>query len=127
MRKVFIAVSTMWFAACAPKFPTMTPDEFEKAIAEPDVQLVDVRTAEEYSQGHIAGAMNIDWRSAEFADDAVRRLDKTKPIAIYCKAGRRSHAAAGKLYQMGYRHIVELQGGFEAWQAAGKTFQAGVL
>ena len=126
MRKVFISISTMWFAACAPKFPALTPDEFEKVVAEPYVQLVDVRTPEEYKQGYIAGAMNIDWRSAEFADDAVRMLDPAKPIAVYCKAGRRSHAAAGKLYRMGYRHIVELQGGFEAWQAAGKTFQTDV-
>ena len=116
-----IYISTLWFAACAPKFPTLTPDEFAKVIAEPDVQLVDVRTPEEFSQGHIAVAMNIDWRSEAFADDATRMLDPAKPIAIYCKAGRRSHAAAGKLYKMGYRDIVELKGGFEAWHAAGKT------
>lgn len=120
MRKLFITVSTLWFAACAPKFPTVTPDEFEKVIAEPDVQLVDVRTAEEYNQGHIAGAMNIDWRSEEFADNAVRMLNASKPIAIYCKAGRRSHAAAGRLYKMGYKHIVELEGGYDAWQSVGK-------
>ena len=63
MRKLFIAISTMLFAACAPKYPTVTPDEFEQAIAEPDVQLIDVRTPEEYEQGHIVGAMNIDWKS----------------------------------------------------------------
>jgi len=120
MKKICIAISTMWFAACAPKFPTLTPDEFEQVIAGQDVQLVDVRTPEEFEQGYIPGAMNIDWRSAEFADNAVRMLDPSKPIAIYCKAGRRSHAAAGKLYTMGYKHIVELEGGFEAWQAAGK-------
>ena len=114
----------MWFAACAPKFPALTPDEFEKTIAEPDVQLVDVRTPEEYYKGYIVRAMNIDWKSEEFAEDAARMLDKDKTVALYCRAGRRSHAAAGKLYAMGYRHIVELDGGFEAWMAAGKTFQA---
>ena len=91
MKKVFLTISTMFFAACAPKFPTLTPDEFEKVIAEPDVQIVDVRTPEEYDQGYIAGAMNIDWRSEGFADDAVRMLDPSKPVAIYCKVGRRSH------------------------------------
>ena len=124
MKKLFIAVSTMLFAACAPKFPTVTPDEFEQAIAESDVQLIDVRTPEEYEQGHIVGAMNIDWKSDSFTDDAASMLDMSKTIAIYCKAGRRSHAAAGKLYTMGYQHIVELQGGFEAWKTAGKTVQA---
>jgi len=126
MKKIVISISTMWFAACAPKFPTLTPDEFEQTVAKPDVQLIDVRTPEEYNHGYIAGAMNIDWKSDEFADDAVRMLDRSKPIAVYCKAGRRSHAAAGKLYKMGYKDIVELKGGFEAWQAAGKTIQADV-
>lgn len=126
MKKLFIAVSTMLFAACAPKFPTLTPDEFEQAIANPDVQLIDVRTSDEYDAGYIIGAMNIDWRSDDFAQEALRLLDKDKTIAVYCKAGRRSHAAAGKLYSMGYKNIIELQGGFDAWQAAGKTFQADV-
>ena len=120
MKKIFIAVSTMLFAACAPKFPTLMPDEFAKTITLPDVQLVDVRTPEEFAIGHIADAINIDWRDSTFASQATEQLDKSKTIAVYCKAGRRSHAAAGKLYSMGYKNIVELQGGIEAWQAAGK-------
>lgn len=88
MRKLFISISTLLFAACAPKFPALTPDEFEQKIAEPDVQLVDVRTPEEYCQGYIVRAMNIDWKSAEFEEDARRILKPDKPIAIYCKALR---------------------------------------
>lgn len=126
MNKLCITLSTMLFAACAPKIPALTPDEFEQAIARPDVQLVDVRTPEEYEQGYIAGAMNIDWKSDAFAGEAAGMLDKSKTIALYCRGGRRSHAAAGKLYTMGYKHIVELQGGFEAWKAAGKVSQADV-
>ncbi|MBR4263193.1 MAG: MBL fold metallo-hydrolase [Paludibacteraceae bacterium] len=126
MRKLFIAISTMLFAACAPKYPTVMPDEFEQAIAEPDVQLVDVRTPDEYEQGHIVGAMNIDWKSDAFADEAAQMLDKSKTVAVYCRGGRRSHEAGNKLYTMGYTHIVELQGGLEAWKAAGKTVQAEV-
>ncbi len=126
MRKLFIAISTMLFAACAPKYPTVTPDEFEQAIADPDVQLVDVRTPEEYEQGHIVGAMNIDWKGKTFSDEAGQMLDKSKTVAVYCRGGRRSHEAGNKLYKMGYTHIVELQGGFEAWKAAGKAVQAEV-
>ena len=126
MKKLFIAISTMLFAACAPKYPTVTPDEFEQTIAEPDVQLIDVRTPEEYEQGHIVGAMNIDWKSDSFVDDATSMLDKSKTVAVYCRVGHRSHEAGKKLYKMGYTHIVELQGGFEAWKAAGKTVQAEV-
>ena len=116
----------MLFAACAPKYPTVTPDEFEQAIAEPDVQLVDVRTPEEYEQGHIVGAMNIDWKNDAFADEAGQMLDKSKTVAVYCRSGHRSHEAGNKLYTMGYTHIVELQGGLEAWKTAGKTVQAEV-
>ena len=126
MKKLFIAISTMLFAACAPKYPTVTPDEFEQAIAEPDVQLVDVRTPEEYEQGHIVGAMNIDWKNDAFADEAGQMLDKSKTVAVYCRSGHRSHEAGNKLYTMGYTHIVELQGGLEAWKTAGKTVQAEV-
>ena len=126
MRKLFIAISTMLFAACAPKYPTVTPDEFEQAISESDVQLVDVRTPEEYEQGHIVGAMNIDWKSDAFAHEATSMLDKSKTIAIYCRVGHRSHEAGNKLYKMGYTRIVELQGGLEAWKSAGKTVQAEV-
>ena len=126
MKKLFIAMSSMLFAACAPKYPTVTPDEFEQAIAEPDVQLVDVRTQEEYEQGHIVGAMNIDWKNDAFADEAEQMLDKSKTVAVYCRGGRRSHEAGNKLYIMGYTHIVELQGGLEAWKTAGKTVQAEV-
>ena len=126
MRKLFIAISTMLFAACAPKYPTVTPDEFEQTIAEPDVQLIDVRTPEEYEQGHIVGAMNIDWKSDSFVDDATSMLDKSKTVAVYCKVGHRSHEAGDKLYKMGYKHIVELQGGLEAWKTAGKTVQPDV-
>ncbi len=126
MKKLFIAISTMLFAACAPKYLTVTPDEFEQVIAKPDVQLIDVRTPDEYEQGHIVGAMNIDWKSDTFADDAEQILDKSMNVAVYCRSGRRSHEAGNKLYKMGYTHIVELQGGLEAWKAAGKTVQAEV-
>ena len=126
MRKLFIAISTLLMAACAPKYPTVTPDEFEQTIAEPDVQLIDVRTQEEYEQGHIVGAMNIDWKSDSFVDDATSMLDKSKTVAVYCRVGHRSHEAGDKLYTVGYTHVVELQGGLEAWKAAGKTIQAEV-
>lgn len=121
MRKLCLLVSTIFYAACTPKYQTLTPDEFEQMTAQPEVMIVDVRTPEEYVAGHIANALNLDWRSEKFAEQAIEQLDKTTPIALYCKAGRRSHAAAGKLHQMGFTQIVELQGGFDAWQAAGKT------
>ena len=104
----------MLFAACAPKFPALTPDEFARVIKQEDVVLVDVRTPEEFAEGHIAGAKNIDWRDSAFARRASEQLDKSKTLALYCKAGRRSHAAAGKLSAMGYQNIVELRGGIEA-------------
>lgn len=116
MKKLIIAATTMFFAACAPDFPALSPDEFAEAIRQPDLLLVDVRTPEEYAEGHIEGALNINWRDTAFAQQAAEQLDKTKTIALYCKAGRRSHAAAGKLHTMGFDRIIELKGGYDAWK-----------
>ena len=63
-------------------------------IKESGVSLVDVRTAEEYSEGHISGAINIDFRQKDFMEKAKSLLDKSKKIAVYCRSGRRSASAA---------------------------------
>ena len=81
-----------------------------------DVVLLDVRTAEEYAEGHIEGATNIDVRSDSFAERAESILPKQKTIAVYCRSGRRSAQAANLLAKRGYR-VVNLSGGIIAWNA----------
>src|SRR4030095_13344270 len=70
---------------------TVAIDTFEKKLAVPKPQLIDVRTREEYAEGHLKNAKNINFNSADFTE-RVAKLDKTKPVLVYCKAGGRSSA-----------------------------------
>lgn len=79
--------------------------------------LVDVRTPEEYDLGHLDGAVNIDWFAPDFAD-RFQDIPKDRTIYVYCKKGGRSAKAQEKLRSLGYDHVVDLKGGYEAWEAA---------
>jgi len=93
----------------------LTANEFKAAISKGDVQLVDVRTAREYKSGHISKALNIDFfqRSAFMA--GIEKLDKSKPVYLYCRSGNRSQKAARMISEMGFRQIFDLQGGYLSW------------
>jgi rhodanese-related sulfurtransferase len=81
--------------------------------------LVDVRTPVEYQTGHIANAANINFNDPSFKEN-MDKLDKSKPIAVYCAAGGRSGKSAALLTQMGFKTVYDLQGGMGAWKAKGK-------
>ena len=82
-----------------------------------DVQLLDVRTEDEFNGGHITNAKNISW-SSETWSPLVGELDKTKPVLVYCLSGGRSKIAAAKLTELGYKEVIELDGGYLAWSKA---------
>ena len=92
---------------------------FSELITTPGVVLLDVRTADEYAEGHIEGAVLIDQKQDDFVEKAKAVLPIDKTIAIYCRSGRRSANAAGKLADVGYK-CVNLKGGIIAWKEAGK-------
>ncbi len=94
-------------------------DEFEKLIAGKNVLCLDVRTAAEYEEGHITGALNIDVQRDDFDDLAEALLPKDMLIAVYCRSGRRSKTAVSRLTAMGYR-ATDLSTGFTGWTEAGK-------
>lgn len=94
-------------------------DAFDKMLGDDGVQLVDVRTADEFSAGHIAGAVNIDWFSKGFLHNAEATLDKSRPVMVYCRSGKRSAAAAVRLQGAGFK-TYDLKGGYIDWTAAGK-------
>lgn len=87
-----------------------------------DEQIVDVRTPEEFAEGHIEGAQNIDWKNSDFAIN-VQALDKSKPVLVYCHSGNRSKSAAEYLSNNGFTAVYELEGGMSAWEAEGKAVQ----
>jgi thioredoxin len=80
-------------------------------------QILDVRSAEEFQNGHIEGAVNADINSPSFQQTAST-LEKEKTVFVYCLSGARSASAAGQLKEMGFTKIVNLTGGMLAWQSA---------
>jgi rhodanese-related sulfurtransferase len=95
----------------------LSPKDFKSKIVLPTVTLLDVRTSDEYKAGHLDEATNIDINQAEFEDQCTK-LDKAKPVLVYCLVGKRSHRAAEILRTKGYK-VFELEGGMKAWEEVG--------
>jgi thioredoxin 1 len=100
------------------KSVALEPDEFNRKMAENNVQILDVRTQEEYDLSHLANAVNIDIRKPDF-DRNSAALYKDIPVYVYCKSGKRSSDAAEKLRTLGFGQVVEMKGGIEDWQKKG--------
>lgn len=92
---------------------------FEKEMMSDSVQLLDVRTPEEYAEGHINGAININVQSDKFRETAVKKLSKDSTVLVYCRSGRRSLTAAEILTKLGY-NVVNLKGGIIEWEENGR-------
>jgi rhodanese-related sulfurtransferase len=92
---------------------------FAELITDTNVVVLDVRTAAEYAEGHIDGAVLIDQGQSDFIEQAKGELPNDKIIAVYCRSGRRSANAAGRLADIGYK-CVNLKGGIIAWKEANK-------
>lgn len=100
-------------------FENVDVNGFSALIQEANVVVLDVRTAEEYAEGHIGGAINIDQSQSDFIEKAKAAIPAGKKIAVYCRSGRRSANAAGRLAAEGYQ-CVNLKGGILAWKEEGK-------
>lgn len=92
---------------------------FTELVADTNVVVLDVRTVAEFTEGHIERAILIDQGQSDFVEKAKATLPIDKKIAVYCRSGRRSANAAGKLADIGYK-CVNLKGGIIAWKDAGK-------
>lgn len=97
---------------------TVPVEEFAQYITQPDVQLLDVRTPEEYAEGHLDGAVLIDFKADGFVEKAEAQLKKDQPVALYCRGGRRSHMAAEQMLKAGFTRLTELKDGITAWNQA---------
>ena len=96
------------------KVVSVTVSVFADSIDNPGVQLVDVRTPDEFAAGNIPGSVNIDVQTGHFGETAATMLDKAYTVAVYCRSGNRSKNAAKTLSMMGY-NVVELDGGYNDW------------
>ena len=121
MKKIITCLLTVFgiTSACGQgNFENADVKGFAELIADSSVVILDVRTAEEYADGHIKGAILIDQKQGDFVEKAKATLSKEKTIAIYCRSGRRSANAADRLAAEGYR-LVNLKGGIIAWTDEG--------
>jgi phage shock protein E len=96
----------------------VSPTEFSARADKAAFTLLDVRTEEEWNAGHLDGAVRID----RFADDfeaELKKLDKSKPVLVYCAAGGRSSDAYDMLVSLGFKQVLDLDGGMRGWRKAG--------
>ena len=120
MNRIFILMAFFAFAlvSCDSKGQNINlvkPAEFDAAMKNgTEYQLVDVRTPSEYEKGHLEGAQLIDFMKASFKSE-IDKLDRSKPILLYCAVGGRSGKAAKQLSKMGFETIYDLKGGIIAW------------
>lgn len=113
---VLLSLVLLSFSSCNKNkgVETIPAKEFAKVISNPDVQLIDVRSAEEFIEGNIEGSVNISLAGEDFCGQVVRTLDKERPVAVYCRGGRQSAEAAEKLDSMGFK-VFELENGYKEW------------
>ena len=103
-------------AASGQDKPVLPAPEFQEQIRRPGIQLLDVRTSQEYSAGHIHDSFLADWNNQEQFQQRVQYLDKTKPLYVYCGSGVRSHDAGKWLRANGFQRVFELQSGMMGWR-----------
>lgn len=101
------------------QYGLMKAQQFRQQITTGQYQLLDVRTAGEYKQMHLANALQADWTKSEEFAERVKYLDKSRPILIYCASGGRSVLAGQWLVQQGFNKVDNLEGGIIAWNQAG--------
>ena len=93
-------------------------EKFSKSIEKEGIIILDVRTPQETMQGVIEGAKRINYYSEDFMMQ-VNKLDKNKPIYIYCASGGRSGGAMHKMNAVGFKEIYNLIGGMNVWRQKG--------
>ena len=118
MNKLFAAVSVvfMLMSSCIigqTKYD-IELDEFEKKMASEKYLLVDVRTAEEFAEGHIKGAINIDYLAESFTIE-IQELDLENPVLLYCRSGNRSGKAMKIMNELEFIEVYNLEGGIKGW------------
>ena len=124
MKKIFSILSfALLFYSCTNgqnqiSEKSISVSEFIKKINEtPNAQIIDVRTPDEFSKGHLLDAVNYNWNGDEF-DKQIIMLDKSKPVFIYCLSGGRSSSAASKMRDNGFSKVYQMEGGIMKWRAA---------
>ena len=125
MKKNIIALIGAMASLCGcgnPNIKTVDADQFESLLLRHKIQLVDVRTPEEFANGFIPSAINIDVKQDGFSEKAEQILSKDKPVGVYCRSGKRSLVGANMLVKSQFK-VVNLKGGIIEWMEKGKRIQ----
>jgi len=117
----FMLISFSTFAQTVEKdsIQVLTIAKFEKMSSKKKTMVVDVRTPEEVSEGHLAGALNINFLGENFANE-IQNLNKKKTYLLYCRSGSRTRKAADLMQKSGFKNVYMLEGGITSWKEAGK-------
>ena len=116
---LFVLLIASSLSACVP-YKNLSTHRFEKKIQDDQIQLVDVRTPEEYAEGHIPGSINIDVKAEErFPILVDSLLNPNQKVAVYCRSGRRSRNAAKILTDKGFK-VYNLDKGILNWKEKGR-------
>ncbi|WP_130285976.1 rhodanese-like domain-containing protein [Aquimarina brevivitae] len=125
MKKIVIVLMVLGsFLGCqdrqtSKEVELITAEEMDSLVELGKVQLIDVRTPEEYAEGHIYGAVNINFLDDNF-EELIEQVDKSKPVAVYCGKGGRSAKCASYMKKAGFTKIYDLNGGITEWKYKGK-------
>lgn len=131
--KLTLALVTLLFTVSsgwADETPTAPPtkvkrigvEEYDKLRADTNNVILDVRSAAEFEKGRIPRAINIDLNSSRFAEK-IAALDTNKTYLVNCAVGMRSARACKKMESMGFKHLYDLEGGFDDWKKARKPVE----
>lgn len=119
MNKLFIFLMMMSFFKTKPQqrdtITILDAPTFKNAIANDNVQLVDVRSEQEYKEGAIDNALNIDFFQQDVFEEEFTKLNKNEPLYLYCRSGNRSQKASNQLDSLGFSKIYDLKGGYMEW------------
>ncbi|MCK0144586.1 rhodanese-like domain-containing protein [Arenibacter sp. F26102] len=111
---LFFVVIVLQIGCSQENVSKMPITEFKQELLDNAI-LVDVRTPEEFGEGHLENAKNINWYDQNFAEN-FSAVDKDNTIYVYCKKGGRSAKAQEKLKSLGFNRVVNLEGGYDAFK-----------
>ncbi len=119
----YLLLLTALTAGCkgSSTYTDLDVDEFAQMLSDRQdgVLLLDVRTPEEFAEGHIPGALNVNWFDEDFMEQLEPVLRKDIPVLVYCRGGNRSARAAALIQSFGYT-AYNLLGGYQSWTASGR-------
>lgn len=116
---LIITLLLLSLSACAASQPSaelVDAQQAQQILQQQNVQVLDIRTPEEFANGHLISARNLDFYASDFAEQ-LKQLDPKAPYVMYCASGRRSAEAHLQMKALGFEQVYEIQGGYQAWQS----------